>query len=419
MSGWPLVRLADLCELRPQKAEVRRRLKPEDLVSFVPMNDLPDSAMWLEAKDTRTLASVEGSYTYFADGDVLLAKITPCFENGKLGVARGLRNGMGFGSSEFFVLRASKRLLPEYLFYFLSRLDFRAQGAAVMRGAVGHRRVPNEFIEECHIPLPSVAEQKQLVSKLGQALEGISRATRNAERNLANAQVLFSSTLDAALSGSTGELMSIGALVDRGVLDRPLDGNHGDIHPKKADFVDAGVPFIMASDLVDGIVDQHQCHFISEQQASSLRKGFAKDGDVLISHKGTIGRVALLRTERPFVMLTPQVTYYRTLDPEALLNRYVYFALQGQRFQAEMARIAGAGSTRAYIGILKQLDLCIVVPDIDQQREITARLEVVAGETRRLIGHYKRRVASLAELREEILRSAFAGQLRSSKALAA
>jgi restriction endonuclease S subunit len=89
----------------------------------------------------RELAAVMTGYTYFKDADVLLAKITPCFENGKAGIARDLLNGIGFGSTEFYVLRASDKILPEFLYYFVTRSDFRDEGAARMSGAAGQQRV--------------------------------------------------------------------------------------------------------------------------------------------------------------------------------------------------------------------------------------------------------------------------------------
>jgi type I restriction enzyme S subunit len=81
---------------------------------------------------------------------------------------------------------------------------------------------------------------------------------------------------------------SVAELVDEGVLVKPFDGNHGEIHPKKADYTESGVPFIMACDLQNGVVDTAGCKFIPRKLADSLRVGFAKDGDVLISHKGTV-----------------------------------------------------------------------------------------------------------------------------------
>ncbi|HBL0527440.1 TPA: hypothetical protein LON09_003676, partial [Escherichia coli] len=110
---------------------------------------------------------------------------------------------------------------------------------------------------------------------------------------------------------SEWEFLQIKDLVSDGSLEKPLDGNHGGIHPKGADFVSSGIPFVMASDINNSQIDLVGCKFISKQQALSLRKGFAKTGDVLLTHKATLGRTAIvppLKTD--FIMLTPQVTYY-------------------------------------------------------------------------------------------------------------
>ncbi len=116
---WPSRALVEVCEIRPPKSEAKKNLKGTDVVSFVPMEDLGIDEKVSVSKAERRLGQVAGSYTYFADGDVLLAKITPCFENGKLGIARGLTNGIGFGSSEYIVFRPNEELSNEYLYYFL------------------------------------------------------------------------------------------------------------------------------------------------------------------------------------------------------------------------------------------------------------------------------------------------------------
>jgi type I restriction enzyme S subunit len=171
------------------------------------------------------------------------------------------------------------------------------------------------------------------------------------------------------------EETTVGELVKRGILERPMDGNHGSIHPKGDDFVATGVPFIMASDLVGGGIDTINCSFITLKQANSLRKGFAKQGDVLISHKATLGRTALVgEIPGEFVMLTPQVTYYRPKDPAKLNNRYLKYYFDSERFQQVLRSWAGAGSTRAYIGITDQLRLPILLPPLAEQKSIAAVL---------------------------------------------
>lgn len=174
------------------------------------------------------------------------------------------------------------------------------------------------------------------------------------------------------------KIQTVGELVEKGILAKPLDGNHGGIHPKSSDYVDQGVPFIMASDLEGGQVDLTGCKFISEKQASTLRKGFAKTGDVLLSHKATIGRTAIVQeSEYPFVMLTPQVTYYRVNDAEKLTPSYLKAYFDSNFFQTILGQWAGSGSTRAYLGITGQLKLPIVVPPIGFQNLVASQVEAL------------------------------------------
>ena len=164
---------------------------------------------------------------------------------------------------------------------------------------------------------------------------------------------------------------SVRSLVEDGVLDRPMDGNHGEIHPRGNDFVSHGIPFITASDVRDGRVDTTGCAFITEERAKNLRKGFAHSGDVLISHKATMGRTALVgQLDVPFLMLTPQVTYYRVLDEDRLDRRFLRFYFDSPAFQSLFETWGQKGSTRAYLGITSQLDLPIALPPIDEQRAI-------------------------------------------------
>jgi type I restriction enzyme S subunit len=161
------------------------------------MEDLGIERKTLVPKQAKRLSEVAGSYTYFADGDVLLAKITPCFENGKLGIATDLINGIGFGSSEYIVFRPDNSVNKEWLYYFLSREVFRVEGAARMSGAVGHKRVAKEFIESYRIPVPPLHEQRRIVGILDDAFDDIATAKANAEKNLQNARALFESHLQS------------------------------------------------------------------------------------------------------------------------------------------------------------------------------------------------------------------------------
>lgn len=164
-------------------------------------------------------------------------------------------------------------------------------------------------------------------------------------------------------------------LIDLAMLDEPLDGNHGSLHPKASDYVDEGVPFIMANNLINGVVDLDGCAFISEEQAKMLRKGFAKPGDVLLTHKATIGRTAIVPDGYETIILTPQVTYYRV--KRGIDNRYLKYYFDSPDFQATLNNWAGSGSTRAYLGITAQHKLPVILPPYSEQQKIANILEVL------------------------------------------
>ena len=199
--GWAEKRLDEVCQIKPPKAEARSRFSNTDLVSFVPMEDLGINQKIFIPKHVRSLSEVCGSYTYFAEGDILLAKITPCFENGKLGIATNLTNGIGFGSSEYIVFRPTLSVNQEWLYYFLSRVAFRKEGAEQMSGAVGHKRISKEFIEGYLIPVPPLPDQKHITEQLNslttetQHLESIYR------QKLTALEELKKSLLHQAFSG--------------------------------------------------------------------------------------------------------------------------------------------------------------------------------------------------------------------------
>lgn len=171
------------------------------------------------------------------------------------------------------------------------------------------------------------------------------------------------------------EMKTVSELINDGIIEKPLDGNHGGIHPKQSDFVPYGIPFIMASDLKNGLVNYKSCKFISEEQAKTLKKGFAKERDILITHKATIGETAIVKKiKTEYIVLTPQVTYYRVKDSNKLDSKYLMYYFNYKGFKNLFCNWAGSGSTRAYLGITAQQKLPIVIPSIEQQKKIASIL---------------------------------------------
>lgn len=153
------------------------------------------------------------------------------------------------------------------------------------------------------------------------------------------------------------------------------DGNHGNDHPKASDYVESGIPFVMARDLKQGAVNTKTCSFIKKEHADSLRIGFAKPGDVLLSHKGTIGATAIVPEGYEYIMLTPQVTYYRVNKNGKLDKDYLYQYFNGSEYQEKLNKLASQ-STRNYLGITAQKELLIKLPPIEEQKKIAQILSI-------------------------------------------
>jgi len=165
--GWSIKRLRFVSRINPVKSELKH-VGPDDAVSFVPMEALHEyGGMTLEQERLR--GSVEQGYTYFRDGDIVVAKITPCFENGKGSIAAGLTNGVGFGTTELHVVRSFAELDRDFAFFLTMCDPFRKLGEGEMFGAGGQKRIPDSFIKDFRAPLPPLAEQKVIAAFLRRA----------------------------------------------------------------------------------------------------------------------------------------------------------------------------------------------------------------------------------------------------------
>ena len=161
--GWGLVPLGSTCNINPKKS-LDSRLVSGAVVSFVPMPAVTEHGE-IDATAIKEYDEVKTGFTYFAENDVLFAKITPCMENGKGAVAKGLHNGIGFGSTEFHVLRPISGKTDPYWIYTLTAFSqFRMDAASNMTGSAGQRRVPASFLENYRVSLPPIALQEQFAA---------------------------------------------------------------------------------------------------------------------------------------------------------------------------------------------------------------------------------------------------------------
>jgi type I restriction enzyme S subunit len=198
--GWRWVRLGEVCEINPRRPA---GLKFSDVkpTSFVPMSAVDDRQGIIARPEIRPYVQVRKGYTYFAEGDVLFAKITPCMQNGKHAIARGLTSGTGFGSTEFHVIRPGPEIAAEWVWHYVRQPRVLTDATRYFTGAVGQQRVPAEFLARLTIPLPPLSEQKRIAAILKEQLAAVARARAAAEARLDAINALPAALLCRAFNG--------------------------------------------------------------------------------------------------------------------------------------------------------------------------------------------------------------------------
>lgn len=164
---WKVVKMGEVVQVNPKKKKLED-VPEEQICTFIPMPAVSDKTGEIEAPEEREYSKVKKGYTFFEENDVLFAKITPCMENGKAAIAKNLKNGFGFGSTEFHVLRTSECINETYIHYFVRSKKFRLEAKREMTGAVGQQRVPKEFLINYPLPLPPKEEQDVIVRTLSE-----------------------------------------------------------------------------------------------------------------------------------------------------------------------------------------------------------------------------------------------------------
>lgn len=198
--NWKWVRLGYVCAINPPKPKVTA-YPSTTKVNFIPMACVSELCGSIVKLELRSLEKVSKGYTSFSNNDVILAKITPCFENGKSAVVPKLKYGFGYGSTEFHVLRCGKLLDPRFLHVLVRQPKFIVQGRAVMTGAVGQQRVPRAFLENYPFPLPPIDKQREIVTYLDKKLGKIDSVREKLKEFLDQADMRKDNLIQAGVTG--------------------------------------------------------------------------------------------------------------------------------------------------------------------------------------------------------------------------
>lgn len=388
-----MVPLGEVVEINPRGL----RLAAAEEVSFVGMAQLDAQSAAAIPLEERHFADVAKGYTLFEDGDVLAAKITPCWENGKIGQAH-LSRRWGAGSTEFHVLRPRSGVDARYLLHFLRREEINRAGQLRMTGSGGQRRVPAAFLAGLALPLPVLEEQRRIAAILDQA-----DAIRTKRRQVLAYLDALPELAWADLFGAAPAVLTVeGVLASRGAMRTGPFGSQ----LLKEELVDDGVPVLGLDNVVSNRFRWGGGRFVTAEKYAALQRYEVYPGDVLISIMGTVGRCVVVPAGTPQCINTKHICAI-TVDeslilPEVLRAAFLWYppARSHLARQSKGAIMAGLN-----MGIIKSLPL----PDISMPRQIEfVRTLHAVDEARTQV---ERQLAADDELFASLQARAFRGEL--------
>lgn len=418
--GWRRRRLRFDARVNPVKSELN--LPDDTEVSFVPMDAVGEFG-GLRLEQTRELADVYNGYTYFADGDVCVAKITPCFENGKGTMAEGLVNGVAFGTTELHVLRPLPDLDPRFLFYLTIAHDFRSHGESEMLGAGGQKRVPENFLKDWLPPLPRIDIQHRIVrfldDKTARIDALIDKQKALLERLTAKRQALITRAVTKGLNPDVPMKPSgvdwLGDIPKHWVV-KPLRRVRRYLTSGSRDwaafYADEGEPFLRMTNVTsDGIeLDLTNLRYVSLDGEQEGTRTLVEEGDILITITAELGSVAVVRNQfdkgayinqhlalfRPEVRLCNSVFLVNFLSTDAAREQFV---------------VSGNGGTKQGLGFDQVNGVIAAFPGVVEQSQIADYCERIRARFDKTRDPIESSISKLFGYRSTLVTAAVTGQL--------
>ncbi|WP_343651541.1 restriction endonuclease subunit S [Herbaspirillum sp.] len=416
---WPIRRLRFVAELNPSKAELAGIDRATE-VSFLPMEAIGEDGS-IQLERTRTIAEVETGYTYFRDGDVTLAKITPCFENGKGALMQGLTAGIGFGTTELIVARPKvSQVLGTMLNWIFRSPNFRAQGEASMYGAGGQKRVPDDFVRNLAWALPPLGEQTAIAVFLNQETAKIDALIAEQEKLI----VLLAEKRQATISHAVTKGLSPNALMrDSGVAWLGEVPAHWEMKRLKdcgCEVVDCknrtpephddGDYFVVRTSCVkDGQFHPEPGYQTDEANFIEwTAKGRPRAGDVLFTREAPTGEACLAPEGLEFC-LGQRMMYIRPLE-RVLLSEFLLYSIYGGLARERISE-KSKGSTVGHLRVGEVGELPLLLPPLDEQREVIAVIGEELSKLKALTTAAQHAIALMKERRSALIVAAVTGQI--------
>lgn len=412
---WVLSPLKYLALLNPKKSSYDGDV--ESLCSFVPMEKLKTGVVQLD--EERRITDVIAGYTYFEDGDVLQAKVTPCFENKNVAIANGLKNGIGFGSSEINVLRPYKSFSAGYLYYRVQEDGYMNFCTASMIGAGGLKRVPTDVINNFMIAAPGFSEQTQIARFLDHETARIDALIEEQQRLIE----LLKEKRQAVISHAvTKGLDPTVPMKDSGVewlgevpahwevwkLSHAFDGIGSGTTPPSTEhgwYEGGTIPWITTSELRENVITATKKNVTAEALEKFSALQMHPPGSLAIAMYGaTIGRLGILG-----ISATTNQACCVLSSPRSLTPGFTFYWLSG--FKEIIISLYATGGGQPNINQDTVASLKVPAPGIEEQRGISDFLDQKAIEHDSLVKEAERVVAFLQERRSALISAAVTGMI--------
>ncbi len=409
---WGEARLRFLCKFNPSKSEVAK-VPGNTEVSFVPMERLSTEGVF-DLSETKSIDTVYNGFTYFRDGDVVVAKITPCFENGKGGLAKGLKNSTGFGTTEFHVIRPTK-LDGRYLEYLCRSHPFRTIGAFEMFGAGGQKRVPETYLKDEFWPIPPRTHQPIIANFLDRETAMIDALIEKEVRLLALMEEKRTALISHAV---TKGLDPKAELKESGVewigkipsdwevmkFKRVVKIAEGQVDPRHTDFSD--LQFIGPEHIEKNTGTIVETVLVSDVQAIS-GKYFAPAGCVIYSKI----RPELRKVCMVVVDSLCSADMYPLLCSDRIAPKFLFYWLLSEAFSRKMIdesmRVAMPKINREVLS-----NTVIPIPKLQTQIRLLGKLEIHLARIDALKTKINRAIALLREKRTALISAAVTGKIQ-------
>jgi type I restriction enzyme S subunit len=419
---WQPIRLRYRARINPTRSELNGM--PGDLdVSFVPMESVHEYG-GLTLDQTRTLAEVATGYTYFRDGDVLAAKITPCFENGKGSIAEGLVNDIGFGTTELHVLRPCPDLDRRFLFYVTISHAFRRLGAAEMYGAGGQKRVPDDFIRDFRQPIPSRAEQKAIAAFLDRETARIDALIEKKRRQIELLQEKRAALISHAV---TKGLDPNAPMKDSGIEWLGQIPEHWKLLPlKRVSQLQTGLtlgkkyedrelvrrPYLRVANVQDGYLDLNTITEV-ELPAEEVKRYELQRGDVLMTEGGDfdkLGRGYVWDAQIPGCLHQNHIFCVRC-DARSLHPLYLAWMTSSSHGKAYFTSTAQQTTNLASTNSFKIKAFPALLPPVGEQEAIIQNISKNTSQIDALMSKVEESAATLREHRSALISAAVTGKI--------